>query len=181
MKTLIIHPKDNSTDFVEEVYKDLPDKLVIGSGVTRKELIDIISQHDKIIIIGHGSPEGLFSVGAFPETIGYIIDHSFVDVLSTKKECMYLWCNADRFVEKYNLKGFYSGMFISELFEANFCGVSNPTEEKMELANEHFQNTFKKHLHGDMKYIYENAKSDYEAASSDNSIIKYNSKRIYYK
>jgi cobalamin biosynthesis Co2+ chelatase CbiK len=180
MRTLIIHPEDQSTSFVRKVYEDLPDKLVINRGLTQEGLRDIVSQHDKIVMIGHGNPDGLFSVGAFIAQ-GFIIDETFVDILSTKKECMYLWCNADRFVEKHNLSGFYSGMFISELYEAEFCGVDNPTEEKMDCANQHFQNVFGKYLHGDMEYIYENVKKDYAVASKDNSIIDYNSKRIYYK
>jgi hypothetical protein len=31
---------------------------------------------------------------------------------------VYIWCNANVFVEKYGLKGFYTGMIISEYEES---------------------------------------------------------------
>ena len=47
-----------------------------------------------------------------------------VDILREKKNCFYIWCNADQFVEKYKLAGFYTGMFISEVGEAAYNGIT---------------------------------------------------------
>jgi hypothetical protein len=67
MKTLIIHPKDPITTFLCGIYKTLPNKTVINSGITKDQLRKHILDHDRLICCGHGSPAGLFSVGRFPD------------------------------------------------------------------------------------------------------------------
>ena len=42
MKTLIIHPHDESTQFLDIVYNPIPNKTIITGGVTQKELIKLI-------------------------------------------------------------------------------------------------------------------------------------------
>lgn len=179
MKTLIIHPEDESTAFVKEVYKNIPYDTLIEKGLTKSEIIDQIVAHDKIIMIGHGSPEGMFSVGKFPATWGYVIDQQMVPYFREKKECLYMWCNADQFVKKHNLKGFYSGMFISELNETYFCGF-DANQEQMDEANELFCETFQKYLTEDMHSAYTHVKRVYGQKAKENPIINYNSKRLYY-
>lgn len=179
MKTLIIHPEDESTAFVKDVYKDMPYDTLIEKDLTKGQIIDQIVSHDKIIMIGHGGPEGMFAIGKFPATWGYVIDESFVPYFKDKKECLYLWCNADKFVRKHKLKGFYSGMFISELSETYFCGV-NANDEQMDEANKFFCQTFQTYLTEDMRNAYEKVKISYDLKAKSNPIIDYNSKRIYY-
>ena len=122
MKTLIIHPEDKSTDFLTPIYSGFDNTTVIRGGMSKSEVNKQIEKHDRIMMMGHGSPGGLFSVGQFPGSNGYIISHATVDLLQNK-ECIFIWCNADKFVEEHNLKGLYSGMFISEVMEANYCGL----------------------------------------------------------
>lgn len=38
MKTLVIHPKDSTTDFLCEIYKDKKDWTIINSNVAKKLL-----------------------------------------------------------------------------------------------------------------------------------------------
>ena len=66
MKTLIIHPKDESTQFLDIVYNPIPNKTIITGGVTQKELIKLIEEHDRVMMCGHGSPYGLFQLDNFP-------------------------------------------------------------------------------------------------------------------
>lgn len=179
MKTLIIHPEDESTAFVKEIYKNAKYDTLIEKDLTKGQIIDEIMSHDKIIMVGHGSPEGMFSVGKFPATHGYVIDKSFVPYFKQKKDCLYLWCNADRFVEKYDLKGSYSGMFISELGETYFCGV-DVDQEQMDEANKFFCQTFSRYLTEDIKEAYSYVKNTYSSKAKENPVINYNSKKIYY-
>ena len=65
MKTLIVHPKDDSTFFLDIVYKNIPNKTIITGGITKTELKELIKSHDRVMMMGHGSPGGLFSVGQF--------------------------------------------------------------------------------------------------------------------
>jgi len=101
MKTLVIHPKDPTTEFLSVIYK--------GRGYTeirhimnKNDLLKQIKSHDRIIMLGHGSPNGL---------IGYIyffrLNESLIKVLQTK-DCVCIWCHADEYVHKNNLKGFYT-------------------------------------------------------------------------
>lgn len=54
MKTLVIHPKDSSTDFLCPIYKDFKNKEVIRGGISKKDLLPIVHEHERIIMLGHG-------------------------------------------------------------------------------------------------------------------------------
>jgi hypothetical protein len=110
MKTLVIHPKDSTTDFLSDIYLD-KDWTVINNNPSKKFLKEQIKSHDQIIMLGHGTEKGLLGFNKF------IIDPSLVYLLKDK-HCICIWCNADKFVDKYKLKGFYTGMIISEYEEA---------------------------------------------------------------
>jgi hypothetical protein len=63
-KRLIIHPKDKSTDFLKVIYAGRDDMTVISEG-TKEEVRKAVDEHDHIIMMGHGTPTGLLSVGKF--------------------------------------------------------------------------------------------------------------------
>jgi len=65
MKTLIIHPEDSSTTFLDIVYESIPNKTVITGGVSKAQVQQLIREHDRVMMMGHGSPGGLFGVGKF--------------------------------------------------------------------------------------------------------------------
>jgi hypothetical protein len=96
---------------------------------------DLIEEHDRVMMCGHGAPMGLFSVGQFKNTGGFIIDHTMVDILSKKDNSIFIWCNADQFVNRFKLKGFYSGMFISEVGEAYYCGLPGTKQDVVDESN----------------------------------------------
>jgi hypothetical protein len=135
MKTLIIHPKDKSTQFLDIVYEPIPNKTIITGGITKEEVVKLIEEHDRVMMCGHGAPMGLFSVGQFKNTGGFIIDHTMVDILSKKDNSIFIWCNADQFVNRFKLKGFYSGMFISEVGEAYYCGLPGTKQDVVDESN----------------------------------------------
>ena len=81
MKTLIIHPKDNTTSFLDIVYQPIENKTVITGGITKEELHELIKSHDRVMMMGHGSPFGLFSIGQFKKCGVYIIDQTVVPLL----------------------------------------------------------------------------------------------------
>ena len=118
MRYLIIHPKDPSTDFLKPIYATISNKTVINSGISKDKLRNHVKKHDRIIMLGHGTPIGLLSVGQFPDNGSYVIDYSYSDLLSAKKGNIFIWCYADQFVKRNGLNGFFSGMFISEFGES---------------------------------------------------------------
>ena len=65
MTNLIIHPTDRSTDFLSPIYANITDATIMNGGVSKDQVAKAINEHDRIIMLGHGSPYGLFSIGQF--------------------------------------------------------------------------------------------------------------------
>ena len=179
MKTLIVHPKDGTTSFLDIVYQPIENKTVITGGITKEELHELIKSHDRVMMMGHGSPFGLFSIGQFKKCGGYIIDHTIVPLLESRDNSVFIWCNADRFVNEYELKGFYSGMFISEVGEAIYCGLPGTPQEVVDESNFGFCNIISKYIGEDTNTIHENVKREYGLIAENNSVAYYNNLRLY--
>ena len=179
MKTLIIHPKDESTTFLDIVYKDIPNQTLVTGGYTKGEIQQLIREHDRVMMMGHGSPVGLFSVGVFGSSNGYIIDQTMVPLLTEKKDNVFIWCNADKFVNTFKLKGFYSGMFISEIEEADYCGIPGTDQELIDESNYGFVNIISKHINENTEVIHENVMKEYGVIAEENPVALYNHMRLY--
>jgi hypothetical protein len=65
MNKLVIHPKDKSTDFLKPIYHGRNDTTVITGGCTKEDVNTAIDEHDHIIILGHGTPQGLLAMNQF--------------------------------------------------------------------------------------------------------------------
>jgi hypothetical protein len=178
-KTLIIHPKDNSTDFLKGIYKNIPNITLITEGKSKNEIKQLIEKHDRIMMMGHGSSNGLFAVGDWPDKHSYIIDESIVNILSKKDNSVFIWCNADGFVNKFKLKGFFSGMFISEVSEANYCGVLNTTQDVINESNYGFVNIVSEHIYKPQDEMYNQITNKYNILAKYNKVASYNSIRLY--
>jgi hypothetical protein len=179
MKTLIIHPKDSSTSFLDIVYNPIKNKTVITGGQSKSQVKELIESHDRVMMMGHGSPHGLFSVGQFKNSDGFIIDESMVSLLSEKQDNVYIWCHANQFVERYKLKGFYSGMFISEVGEAYYCGLPGTSQKIVDESNFGFCNILSEHINQDKDMIYENVLEKYGMLAKNNPVALYNYNRLY--
>lgn len=168
MKTLVIHPDDRTTDFLEIIYKGKGYTVITDRKLYKSDLMKQIKKHDRIIMMGHGCPWGLLG-------FTYIfMEPDFIDLLRTK-DCVCIWCNADKYVEQYGIRGFYTGMFISEVGEARYYGI-DADQETVTYSNMLFVNL--------MKDIIESPKLLTEIKSSyvgDSPIIKFNNDRLYYR
>ena len=180
MRHLIIHPKDTSTDFLKPIYAEIQIKTVITGGVTKYELRELIKNHDRVIMLGHGSPWGLLAVGQFPPKVGsYIIDYSYCDLLSSKKENIFIWCYADKFVKRNRLEGFYSGMFLSEYVEAFSYGFYISDRNLIKESNDCFASIVSQNIHLPLDILYENVLQVYKSLALTNQIAKFNLERLY--
>jgi hypothetical protein len=166
MKTLVIHPQDITTDFLGEIYKE-EDWSVINENISKSYLKQQIQDHDRIIMLGHGSEYGLIGFNH------YIIDSTYVYLLRNKS-CVFIWCNADKFVEKYELKGFYTGMIISEVIEANMYNIPTNLLE-ISLSNTNFAYSIKESINCDN--MLEKVKSLYE---SNSPVSNFNYNNLYF-
>jgi len=167
MKTLVIHPKDSTTDFLCEIYKD-KDWTVINTNTSKKVLKEQIKEHDRIVMLGHGTEKGLLGFNKF------VIDSTWVYLLRDKN-CVCIWCNADEFVMKYGLKGFYTGMIISEYEEAIICCVPTNSQWIAE-SNTDFALAIKNSINDEN--MLEKAKILYEGNSS---VVEFNRNNLYYE
>jgi hypothetical protein len=192
MKTLIVHPEDNTTDFLDLIYAPIENKTVIKGGISKTELMLQIMEHDRVMMMGHGSPAGLFSINKFNNCGGYIIDQQIVPLLKEKKDNVFIWCHADKFVETFKLPGFYSGMFISEVSEAVYCSkydstvddilkikLSTVVEDEIHESNYGFSNIIAKYINEDKNVIYENVKKEYALIAEKNPVAFFNNNRLY--
>ncbi|MDD2307708.1 MAG: hypothetical protein PHP53_23595 [Prolixibacteraceae bacterium] len=179
MRHLIIHPKDQTTDFLKEIYAHINYKTVIDGNVSKAELIKLIDIHDQVLMLGHGSPIGLFSKNQFTNTGSYIIDESVAGSLRKKTNNVFIWCHADKFVERNRLEGFYSGMFISEVGEAFSWGYYISNRNLIQESNERFASIVSKHIHQPLDELYENVIQEYGALAQSNQIAKFNMERLF--
>ena len=178
MNTLVIHPDDRSTDFLKPIYAHIKATVITG-GVSKRDVLKMIQEHDRTIMMGHGSPQGLFSIGKFPGSSGYVIDDEIVNALSITQNNIFIWCNADKFVEKHKLKGFYSGMFISEVSEAYYCGLSGTSQEVVTESNDAFAKWLGYVRNKPLYETYYDIVNEYGVLAKTNPVALYNNSRLY--
>ena len=169
MKTLVIHPYDETTIFLNQIYEGKGWTIIDDNMVSKRELKEAIKSHERIVMLGHGTEHGLFGRGR------YMIDASYVYLLR-EKELAVVWCNSDKFIEKYDLKGFYTGMIISESVEARFLMVEH-TMDDIDESNVLFTNAISESI--DSTDMLSEAKNVYYLENTSNEVINFNKVRFY--
>jgi hypothetical protein len=119
MDTLVIHPSDRTTHFLSSVYVGLGYTVCTDPEVPDSQLTELIQSHQRIVVLGHGSAQGLFHPTRMTP---HLIGAPHVPFLRAK-ECILIWCYAADFARQHQLKAFCSGMFISEPAECLWVGV----------------------------------------------------------
>ena len=179
MKKLVIHPKDNTTVFLTRAYERLDDVTLVQGDATKEQVRNMIIAHDQIMMMGHGTSDGLLSVDQFSDAPGYIIDGSFAPLLAEKNNSVFIWCNADQFVNRYQLNGFYTGMFISEVGEAYMMGLGGTTRRDVDESNNSFVETIGAFSGHGPRLMHAAARHKYGQLASHNLVAKYNHERLY--
>ena len=126
--TLVIHCSDRSTDMLSQIYEGKGWDVLRDGDIDKEELHKLLESHDRIVMLGHGSPSGLFNI----QGGGYVIGSSEAPFLKGKK-LFAVWCYAHKFFEKY---GIGKGQFItkntpSEKWESEAAGCGNISAELM--------------------------------------------------
>ena len=109
------------------IYEDIQDVTLFDSWKQRKEILKAIAaapREEPVLLLGHGSPYGLFDM-----RYGLIINDSDANILKDRPNLVGIWCYASSYAHKHGLKGFFSGMFISEEPEAWVNDVEAEAEE----------------------------------------------------
>jgi hypothetical protein len=168
MKTLVIHPQDPTTEFLSVIYEGKGYTVITDRHIKFIDLLRKVKRYDRIIMMGHGCPYGLLGFTDF------FMDARFIKVLRTK-DCVCIWCNADKYVEREGIRGFYTGMFISEVGEARYFGF-DVDQKTVDYSNMLFVNLMKNMI--ESPNILNEIKSLYVG---DSLVINFNNDRLYYK
>lgn len=179
MPTLILHPDDRSTDDLRILYAPLPDATLLTGGTPKDEVRRLLGTHERLILCGHGLDTGLFSMDRFPTDNGYIIDASMLRELSARHDTIYLWCYAAEFVRRHGLRGFASGMFISEVREAGWMGLTGITQAQVDESTRTFCALVAAHLHEPVAALHAAVMRDYGALAARNPVAAYNHARLH--
>lgn len=120
---LVIHPKDRTTLVLSTLYDGM-EATVISGDCSKTEvghLLHHISTQERIMLLGHGSDDGLFyrkddAKSGFDKII---VGNPHVYYLRKHGgNLIGIWCYADMFARAKGLHGLFSGMIISEVKEA---------------------------------------------------------------
>jgi hypothetical protein len=178
LKTLVIHPDDRSTDFLRAVYAGIPNCKVMTRGTIWEVDLEIQAA-DRVIMLGHGTPSGLLSVGQFKGSF-YCIDAESAQLLKSKKECIYIWCYASDFMKKHQLEGFGSGMFISEVAEATYCGLPRQSKKDIDLQCKYFCDLVGAGISLPTRQLYNFVNEEFGEAALGCKIARYNHERLHF-
>ena len=191
METLVIHPCDLSTHFLKSVYEGNPNYEVITGDIPKLELMSNVEQSNNLLIMGHGTKDGLLGYNFNCELI---IDSSFCGLLQNKN-CILLFCNADEFINNNNLifNGIYCGNFISEAkelvsldsrFETEDYATIQAYQPMIDESNIGFAKILgkllKENKFEDTSRIFENLKLEYLMIAKRNEVASYNYDRLYF-
>lgn len=160
-KTLVIHPADPTTDCLKVIYEGKDWTVINDIFASRKEVETAIEDHDRIIMLGHGTPYGLLCSDGQNRFGRYIVDAFFVPLLQ-KKETLSIWCNSNLFFEKFKMKGVHTGMIISEVAEEFYTLNHAPlNEDQMAKNMELFCGAFAKHIDEKPEEMVKNVLQEY--------------------
>jgi hypothetical protein len=181
MKTLVVHPDDRTTDFLKPIYNRLSGTTVLTGGTfTEQEMNNLIEEHDRVIMLGHGWQHGLLSKEVFTHGV-YIIDEANAEALRAKENSVFIWCYAEEFVARNNLKGICTGMFISEPLEAVIHEVDYQDSDITD-SNDLFATLLGDSLlrNASVKEAYYDVFRGYNCPTNSNQVLAYNAERWYY-
>lgn len=125
---LVIHPKDRTTAMLSALYEGM-DATVVDQSMSNREIdraIHHCKKSDRIMLLGHGCDNGLFTRNddTIREFDRIIVGHSHAYHLRKHGgNLIGIWCHADQFARKEGLHGLFSGMIISDIYEAEEYGI----------------------------------------------------------
>lgn len=108
------------------IYEDM-DVTLFDSYRQKDEILSAIRNAPKdepILVLGHGCQSGLLDMRH-----GLVLDSDDAELLRDRPNLVGIWCYASSYAYIHGLKGFFSGMFISEPGEAYMCDVEATFDE----------------------------------------------------
>ena len=129
----VVHPKDRSTVVLKVLYEGLETNL-LDESMTNREIRHGLHHADifeSLMILGHGADNGLLSRvdDTQKEFDRNLVGKHHLFYLRKQHRLIGIWCYAHLFAQTHRLTGLFTGMFISEMSEAEKNGVRTTEEE----------------------------------------------------
>lgn len=173
---LVIHiiSKEDTKDF-SGIYEDLENATILINPKKSECKKVIINEKERIIFIGHGTAWGLLN----QRLDGYIVDSGMVQFLRGK-DIIGIWCNAYYFGDKYDLTGFFTSMFISNIDELVSCGfqIFDNCDEEIKRQNKIFASRINQFLIANTP-SKEWAMKLYNSLENEKEFVYYNYETMY--
>ena len=144
---IVIHIDSmEDTSCLKKAYEGL-ENVTLLYNPTREEVVEELLHNDDplVMCLGHGSTNGLFN----RDWYGYVVDHNMADLLRDRK-MIGIWCFASSFAERFDMHGYFTSMFISNIGEAEGFGFSDNTNEDIFNEAELFCETINTYLKEDL-------------------------------
>lgn len=126
-------------------------------------------------MMGHGTDEGLLRT-PITHQWSNLINSKHVQLLREKEWNVFIWCHANEFVEKHKLKGFATGMIISEIDEAVFCSVIT-NGQLINEANKRFSDALQDNIFSEPAQLFENFLKQFDV--KNNNVCQFNRENIF--
>ena len=141
---LIIHiiTQEDTRDF-SRIYEGLErhhDVQILINPLKGEARHAMMTEQDTIVLIGHGNEYGLFN----HNFNGFVVDSNSVQFLRNKN-VIGIWCHASTFADRYDLSGFFTSMFISNVDELVTCAF--PLFENCDNVIQEENVAFAKRIH----------------------------------
>lgn len=177
---LIIHiiSTEDTKEFAS-IYKGCEDKINTSILINPTKFLlkqAIMREKERIIFIGHGTEDGLLN----KQLDGFLIDSDMVQFLRNK-EIVGIWCNASTFASKYDLKGFFTSMFISNCHELLDCGfvLFENCDEEIKYQNNLFSQRLNDLMLSKTPLTEWSKKLKSFIKDEDHKFVKFNYEAIY--
>ena len=129
--TLVIHCEDRSTDMLSQIYKGRGWDVLRNGNIDENELRDLLNYHDRIIMLGHGTPSGLIN----KQGSGFVINRDYADILR-EKDTYAIWCYSYEFAKSIGIKPgyFWTSNIPSEVGE-EIAALGHAPLDKQEMLD----------------------------------------------
>ena len=142
MTIIYVNWHDDDTAILPLIWQNIPNANVIeitAESENWEDAVDnaIANEYDTLILAGHGSIYGLL----FPDyNYGTYVVHENNVHLIHARNVIFSFCYASTFLINNHIRGFATGMFISNEKEAYDNGILNYCQDEINLNSRQFQN-----------------------------------------
>lgn len=176
---LVIHViSTEDTKIFKTLYTAIGDDCKVLINPSKKDAKRaIIEEKDCVMLIGHGTEYGLLN----ERLNGFLVGPDMVQFLRGKT-VIGIWCYAGNFAQRYDLKGFFTSNFISNVDELLDCGFSSfeDAEDHISIENFKFSAKVNEFLRNKVSLNEWVDKLQESVKDTQYPFVKYNYEALYY-